>query len=118
VGFILSGMVLILVGRALNIFPLAALINRQQVLLGVLLLVLLGVLPEVLLYTDLLKQAARAAAAGHAPSVAISPKEQFIIWFSGLRGAIAFSLVLNMQSHALTAVAPETKSVRPCVTVE
>ena len=27
----------------------------------------------------------------------INLKEQFIMWFSGLRGAIAFSLVLNMQ---------------------
>ena len=33
------------------------------------------------------------------------------MWFSGLRGAIAFSLVLNMQSHSLTAVSPETKAV-------
>lgn len=32
-------------------------------------------------------------------------------WFSGLRGAIAFSLALTMQSHSLTAVSPETKSV-------
>lgn len=85
-GFIVSGMFLILIGRALNIFPLAALINRQQ--------------------------AARGSAAGQAPSTAISFKEQFIIWFSGLRGAIAFSLVLNMQSHSLTAVAPETKVKR------
>jgi hypothetical protein len=33
------------------------------------------------------------------------------MWFSGLRGAIAFSLVLNLQSHSLTAVSPETKGV-------
>lgn len=83
-GFIISGMVLILVGRALNIFPLAALINRHN--------------------------AARTPAGQPAP-VGISSKEQFIMWFSGLRGAIAFSLVLNMQSHSLTAVSPETKSV-------
>lgn len=36
---------------------------------------------------------------------------QFIMWFSGLRGAIAFSLVLNLQSHSLTALSPETKAV-------
>uniref|UniRef100_A0A7S4L0P4 Sodium/hydrogen exchanger n=1 Tax=Guillardia theta TaxID=55529 RepID=A0A7S4L0P4_GUITH len=77
VGFIISAMVLILLGRALNIFPLSFLINRKSQNSG----------------------------------MKISSKEQFIMWFSGLRGAIAFSLVLNMQSHSLTAVSPETKAV-------
>mmetsp|Transcript_8118 Transcript_8118/g.19194 ORF Transcript_8118/g.19194 Transcript_8118/m.19194 type:complete len:344 (-) Transcript_8118:132-1163(-) len=76
-GFICSAMALILVGRALNIFPLSFLINRQH------------------------KDSA----------VRLSHKEQFIMWFSGLRGAIAFSLVLNLQSHSLTALSQDTKSV-------
>lgn len=77
VGFIISSMGLILLGRALNIFPIAFLINRYS----------------------------------EPGTVQLNKKEQFIMWFSGLRGAIAFSLVLNLQSHSLTAVSPETKSV-------
>ena len=88
-GFICSGMVLILLGRAFNIFPLAAAINRRE--------------------RQRHQQAARTSPT--ALPARISLKEQFIMWFSGLRGAIAFSLVLNMQAHSLTAVSPETKSV-------
>jgi sodium/hydrogen exchanger 8 len=85
IGFITSGMFLICLGRALNIFPLAALINRHH--------------------------AARGAPGEGSARVKITLKEQFIMWFSGLRGAIAFSLVLTMQSHSMTGVTPETKSV-------
>jgi NhaP-type Na+/H+ or K+/H+ antiporter len=57
-GLVLWGMLGILAGRALNIYPLSAAVNRFRY-------------------------------------VPIPRQDQFIMWFSGLRGAIAFALALN-----------------------
>jgi len=61
IGLVLWTLLLILIGRAANIFPLAFLCNRVR-------------------------------------SIEIPTKYQFIMWFSGLRGAIAFALALNLPS--------------------
>ncbi|KAA8497908.1 Sodium/hydrogen exchanger 8 [Porphyridium purpureum] len=58
---LLFGILLTLVSRAVNIYPLALVLNRYR-------------------------------------SQQISAKNQFIMWFSGLRGAIAFALSLNFTS--------------------
>ncbi|XP_067928319.1 sodium/hydrogen exchanger 8-like [Watersipora subatra] len=60
VAFVLWAIVLCLVGRALNIYPLAFVANKFR-------------------------------------SHKITPKQQFIMWFSGLRGAIAFALSLHLD---------------------
>eukprot|EP00667_Euglena_gracilis_P005797 EG_transcript_5841 len=57
---VVVSVVLCLVGRALNIFPLSAIANRYRT------------------------------------NIKISGAHQIIMWFSGLRGAIAFSLALSM----------------------
>jgi len=62
VPLIVVSLLLCLLGRAVNIFPLSALANRYRV---------------------------------HK----ISRPHQVIMWFSGLRGAIAFSLALTMPDH-------------------
>ncbi|XP_041375472.1 sodium/hydrogen exchanger 8-like [Gigantopelta aegis] len=61
--FVIWSIVLILVGRALNIFPLSFLVNffREH---------------------------------------KITRKMQFIMWFSGLRGAVAFALCLHLEFEA------------------
>eukprot|EP01135_Chromosphaera_perkinsii_P002324 Nk52_evm110s221 gene=Nk52_evmTU110s221 len=57
--FIFWSIMLCLIGRALNIFPLSFIVNSYR-------------------------------------NVKIHPKFQFIMWFSGLRGAIAFALSLHL----------------------
>ena len=70
-GLIFWSIVLILVGRAANIFPLAAVMNTQR-------------------------------------EVKISPQHQIIMWFSGLRGAIAFALALKLPLASRTILVTTT----------
>ncbi|CAH3149960.1 unnamed protein product [Porites evermanni] len=58
--FVIWTIILCLLGRAVNIYPLSSLVNQFR-------------------------------------DVKISRKTQFIMWFSGLRGAVAFALVLHLQ---------------------
>uniref|UniRef100_A0A914VU83 Cation/H+ exchanger domain-containing protein n=1 Tax=Plectus sambesii TaxID=2011161 RepID=A0A914VU83_9BILA len=58
--FIIWAILLCLIGRATNIFPLSFLVNRFR-------------------------------------ENGISRKNQFVMWFSGLRGAVAFALALHMD---------------------
>lgn len=58
--FVIWTIILCLLGRAVNIYPLSSLVNQFR-------------------------------------DVRISRKTQFIMWFSGLRGAVAFALVLHLQ---------------------
>lgn len=58
--FCFGSIILILVGRAANIFPLSAIVNKFRV-------------------------------------VKINKRMQFVMWFSGLRGAIAYVLSLHME---------------------
>eukprot|EP00051_Salpingoeca_urceolata_P003330 m.57014 g.57014 ORF g.57014 m.57014 type:complete len:733 (-) comp12689_c0_seq1:74-2272(-) len=66
-----ASVILILAGRAANIFPLARIINQFR-------------------------------------PVKINTRMQFVMWFSGLRGAIAFALALHLPSNVIS---PETKRV-------
>lgn len=58
--FVIWTIILCLLGRAVNIYPLSSLVNQFR-------------------------------------DIRISRKTQFIMWFSGLRGAVAFALVLHLQ---------------------
>eukprot|EP00794_Sanderia_malayensis_P018860 gene18860-20760_t len=58
--FVIWSIVMILIGRALNIFPLSFILNFFR-------------------------------------ETKISKKNQFVMWFSGLRGAIAFAMSINFQ---------------------
>lgn len=60
ISLVIWSIVLILLGRVFNIFPLSALVNRFR-------------------------------------TVRISFEMQFVMWFSGLRGAVAFALVLTLE---------------------
>ncbi|XP_032222546.2 sodium/hydrogen exchanger 8-like [Nematostella vectensis] len=58
--FVIWSIILCLLGRAVNIYPLSALVNQFR-------------------------------------ETKLNRKTQFIMWFSGLRGAVAFALVLHLQ---------------------
>lgn len=62
VELIIWSLILILLGRAANIYPLSFLVNRFR-------------------------------------SVKINPSMQFTMWFSGLRGAVAYALALNLVDN-------------------
>ncbi|KNC47533.1 sodium/hydrogen exchanger [Thecamonas trahens ATCC 50062] len=70
-GLIFWSIVLILVGRAANIFPLSSLVNARR-------------------------------------AIQITPKHQVIMWFSGLRGAIAFALALKLPLASRTILVTTT----------
>jgi len=74
IGLIMVCILLCLVGRALNIYPLSAIVNRYR-------------------------------------SVQIDRKMQFIMFFSGLRGAIAFALALNVPSSHSNLMVTTTLAV-------
>jgi sodium/hydrogen exchanger 8 len=80
IGLIIWSLILILIGRAANIFPLSFLVNRFR-------------------------------------AVQISPRMQFVMWFSGLRGAIAYALALNLQESVGDFASPETIRVLDTATL-
>jgi sodium/hydrogen exchanger 8 len=80
IGLIIWSLILILIGRAANIFPLSFLVNRFR-------------------------------------AVQISPRMQFVMWFSGLRGAIAYALALNLQESVGEFASAETIRVLDTATL-
>ncbi|XP_065913305.1 sodium/hydrogen exchanger 8-like [Dysidea avara] len=70
VSLVIWSILLCLIGRAFNIFPLMALVNKFR-------------------------------------SVKINRRMQFIMWFSGLRGAIAFALALNLEEYVTEGIFSE-----------
>jgi sodium/hydrogen exchanger 8 len=80
IGLIIWSLILILIGRAANIFPLSFLVNRFR-------------------------------------AVKISPRMQFVMWFSGLRGAIAYALALNLQESVGEFASAETIRVLDTATL-
>jgi sodium/hydrogen exchanger 8 len=91
--FCLVAFLACLVGRALNIFPLSWLANLCR------------------------KGRRRSGGSGGTGDYKITPKMQMVLWFAGLRGAIAFALAENMPGPHKDVYATATLTICIVTTV-
>jgi NhaP-type Na+/H+ or K+/H+ antiporter len=73
--FAVAGMMLLLVGRAANIFPLCALLNGCR----------------------RLRCNKRAGSRPHSGKARITCRMQVVMWWSGLKGAVSFALAMTLN---------------------